>query len=83
MLPVFQKEFSDMYGAKQAQMKFIIVKLALKKLFFAPLAVFRWSSLSSKIAVKKRSVTTFDWEMLAWKTAALFDTSFDYKNRED
>ena len=34
--PVFQKEFSDMHGVKQTQMKFIILKFAfVKKPLFA------------------------------------------------
>ena len=33
--PVLQKEFSEMHGVKQTQMKFIIVKFAFKKATFS------------------------------------------------
>ena len=59
--PLFQKEFSDMHGVKQTQMKFIIVKFAFKKSRFFPASSFsRWlfPLCHSEIVVKKGSVTT-------------------------
>ena len=69
-----------MHGVKQIQMKFIIVKFTFKKSLFPASSFSRWlfSLCYNKIVVKKkRSVTTFDFKKLTWKTAtALFDTSF-------
>ena len=48
----------------------------------ANFAAARWLHPYSKIVVKNRSVTTFDFKKLTWKTAtALFDTSFYKENR--
>ena len=65
-----------MHGVKQTQTLFIFfVKLALKYPVFAPLE--NSSVLEQGGRENKRSVTTFDWKKLAWKSSAiLLDTSF-------